>query len=366
MRTGRTTIGNVGRLLITVSLLLCIRSDSNAQFGAFVRKLLVGDTLAPPNYDTAYISTFRQRLTLSLVSSYRLATLDISDTLGHAVSWSTNNATQYGVALDSRWLSVEATFSIPALDPADPLYGRTSSKGVALGYTGRHIWVRGFWNYNSGFYADPPNAIAPDHIDGQPWPHRPDLGVETWMASVNYALNRKNRYSQVAALTQMERQKRSAGTFVCGAAFWLTRMNADSALVPTTGPLAFAPEAGIRASRRTIVGTTVGYAHTFVFWHKGFIHLALLAGAGYSDQTRTMGKNGERAADTGVSALMEFKGGIGFNGDRWYTGLTLAYYLNEDADDHVAMLGSMYGSARWAIGYRLGRPNIKGLDKVGL
>ena len=176
----------------------------------------------------------------------------------------------------------------------------------------------------------------------------------------------REAYSQVAALTQMERQKRSAGTFVCGAAFWLTRMNADSALVPTTGPLAFAPEAGIRASRRTIVGTTVGYAHTFVFWHKGFIHLALLAGAGYSDQTRTMGKNGERAADTGVSALMEFKGGIGFNGDRWYTGLTLAYYLNEDADDHVAMLGSMYGSARWAIGYRLGRPNIKGLDKVGL
>lgn len=65
--------------------------------------IFVGDSTAPPNYDTAYITTYKQHLTLSAVSSCRLASFDIMDTLQHAVTWSTNNVTQYGAALDIRF-----------------------------------------------------------------------------------------------------------------------------------------------------------------------------------------------------------------------------------------------------------------------
>lgn len=356
----------LSRILLLAIACSLLSPEARPQFGLFLRKIFVGDTTAPPNHDTAYISTYRQNVTLSAVSSYRIASIDIADTLGHAVTWSTNNLTQYGAAIDYRWLSVEATFSIPALDAGDPTYGSTTSRGVGLGYTGRRIWFRGFWNTSSGFYAEQPAALVKDWKTGDAWPSRKDLSAETWMGSFNYALSRKRRYSQVAALTQMERQRKSAGTWVAGASFWLTRMSADSTLVPVTGPLAFAPEARIIASRRTLFGATIGYTHTFVIGRKGFIHLSLLTGAASSDQTRTLQGDARQPAEKGLSNITEFKGGLGFNGDRWYTSLTTAFYYNSDADDNVVSLASTYGSVRFALGIRLGRPNIKGLEKVGL
>lgn len=351
-------------LLLLSILFLC--APAHAQFGVFLRKILVGDTTAPPNYDTAYITTYKQHLTLSAVSSYRIASFDITDTLGHNVTWSTNNVTQYGAALDFKWLSVEATFSVPALDAADPTFGSTSSRGVGLGFTGRRLWFRGFWNTSSGFYAEQPQALITGWKSTDPWPYRKDLEAETWMGSLNYALSKKRRFSQVAALTQMERQKRSWGTWVAGASFWLTRLSADSTLVPLTDSLAFAPEAGIVKARRTLLGATIGYSHTFVFWHKAFIHFSLLTGAASSDQSRHLQGDVKLPAEQGLSSLTEFKGGLGFNGDRWYTALTTAFYYNADADEKKVSLGSTYGTVRFAVGYRFGRPNIRGLEKLGL
>lgn len=354
------------RSVVLSCTLVTLSSSAHAQFGVFVRKILVGDTTAPPNYDTAYITTYKQHLTVSAVSSYRLASFDIVDTLQHAVTWSTNNATQYGAALDFKWLSVEATFSVPALDAADPTFGSTMSRGVGLGFTGRRLWFRGFWNTSSGFYAEQPLALVKGWKNTDPWPYRKDLEAETWMGSLNYALSKKRRFSQVAALTQVERQKRSWGTWVAGASFWLTRLSADSTLVPLTDSLAFAPDAGIVKARRTLLGLSIGYTHTFVFLHKGFIHISLLTGAASSDQVRQLQGDVARPAAKGQSSLTEFKSGFGFNGDRWYTALTAAFYINSDAERQSVSLGSTYGTVRFAIGLRFGRPNIKGLEKVGL
>ena len=354
------------RIAVPIILLACVPIDARPQFGTFVRKLLVGDTAAPPNYDTAYITTYRQNLTLSAVSSYRIASVDVADTLLHSVTYSTNNVTQYGAAIDFKWLSVEATFSVPALDAADPTYGSTRSRGIGAGYTGRRLWVRGFWNTSQGFYPEQPAAIVHGWKPGDAWPSRRDLEVETWMGSVNYALSKKRRFSQVAALTQMERQKRSAGSWVAGASFWLSRLSADSTLVPIVGDSAFAPEAGIVKARRTLLGLSIGYTHSFVFLRKGFVHFSILTGAASSDQVRQLQGQEPKPAEKGVSSLTEFKAGIGFNGDRWYSSLTTAFYINEDADDQRVKLGSTYGAVRFALGIRLGRPNIKGLEKVGL
>ena len=95
--------------------------------------------------------------------------------------------------------------------------------------------------------------------------------------------------------------------------------------------------------------------------------VALITGAATSDQTRRLQGEEPLPAEKGLSSLSEFKGGIGFNGDRWYTAITTAFFYNEDADDDkIVSLASTYGSVRFALGIRLGRPNIKGLYKFGL
>lgn len=57
--------------ILAAVTLLC--TPASAQFGDLMRRVLVGDTLAPPDHDTAYIITYRQKATLSLVASARLA-----------------------------------------------------------------------------------------------------------------------------------------------------------------------------------------------------------------------------------------------------------------------------------------------------
>lgn len=354
------------RHLVTLLLVVLISLPAEAQFATWVRKLLVGDTTAAPNYDTAFITGYRKNLNISAVTSYKLAAFEIADTAGHTVRFNTNNATQYGAAIDLKWLSAEATFSVPALDAADPTLGSTTSKGFGAGFTGRRLWVRAFWSRSTGFYPEQPAAIVQGWIPSDPYPTRADLSSTTWMASANYALSRKRRFSQVAAISQMERQKRSAGTWVAGASFWHTTLAADSSMVPTTDSVAFLPVAHVQAARRMVIGATIGYTHTFVFWHTGFIHASLLTGAATRDQLFQLDGRNERIGSKGASSLTELKVGAGYNGDRWYTALTTAIYLNADDGRDEVSLGSLYGHVRFAIGMRFGRPNIRGMEKLGL
>jgi hypothetical protein len=354
------------RPLLALLSALMFSLPAEAQFATWVRKLLVGDTTAAPNCDTAFITGYRKNLNISAVTSYKLAAVDIADTAGHAVRFNTNNAALYGAAIDLKWLSLEATFSLPALDAADPKLGTTTSRGLGAGYTGRRLWIRAFWNRSTGFYPEQPAGIVQGWRPGDPYPTRTDLSTTTWMASANYALSRKRRFSQVAAISQMERQKRSAGTWVAGASFWHTRLVADSSLVPTTDSVAFLPAAHVQGARRMVIGATIGYTHTFVFWHKGFIHASVLTGAASRDQLLQLDGRNERIGSQGASSLTELKVGAGYNGDRWYTALTTAFYLNADDGKDDVSLGSLYGSVRFAVGMRFGRPNIRGMEKLGL
>lgn len=346
-------------------LVLLLPLGLYAQLGNKLRSLVAEDTLAPPDYDTGYVKVYGQELTISLLSNYRLASLEVGDSTGHEVGFHTNNSTQYGLGLTYKWLTLEGTVSIPAINSADPKMGTTRSQSLGFGLTARRIWIRSFWNHTTGFRPDPPQAIVAGWQPGDTWPLRPDLRSETVMASVNWATSKKRRYSQNAALWQMERQQRSAGTWVLGGALWYSDVRADSSLVPVRDSLAFDTLSRIDRAQRFIVGPTFGYTHTFVFWHRGFIHVALLTGGGYRSQKLRQAETGSWKTYTGGSSLTEVKLGAGYNGNRWYTAITMAFYLNSDSEDEKVRLGGMFGNIRFALGFRFGSPRIKGMDRLG-
>jgi hypothetical protein len=346
-------------------LLLLLPLGLQAQLGNKLRSLVIEDTLAPPDHDTAYIKEYRQELTLSVISNARLATLEIGDSSGHHADFYTNSATQYGLSLTYKWLTLEGTVSIPALNTPDPKLGTTRSQSLGFGATGRRLWIRSFWNLTTGFRPEPPQAIVAGWQAGDAWPLRPDLRSETVMASVNWATSKKRRFSQNAALWQMERQQRSAGTWVLGGALWYSDVRADSSLVPFRDSLAFDSASCIDRAQRFLLGPTFGYTHTFVFWHRGFIHAALLTGAAYRSQKLRQAETGSWKTYTGASSLTEAKLGVGYNGNRWYTAITMAFYINSDSEEEKVQLGGMFGNVRFALGFRFGAPNIKGMDRLG-
>lgn len=340
--------------------------ETDAQLGDRLHRLLNGDSLAPPNHDTAYIATYRSRLVISAVSRYQFTDIDLERAENKGtLTYSTNGNEEYGFGLDYKWLSAEVTFNVPVLNQYDPTLGRTDSRSFGLGYTGRRLWLRGFWDRTEGYYMNEPERWLGERPGAMPHT-RPDLTSDTYMVSANYALSRKRRFSQNAAIAQMERQKRSAGTWVAGLSGWRSIVAGDSSLLSPALTDTFQLATGFSGVERTIVGATIGYTHTWSFWGKGFIHAALLYGPGYMHQ-RITPNEGAELAGASVALLGEMKLGAGFNGDRWYAAMTTAYYLSSgDIGENGVALGMNHGFARLTIGLRLGPPGIKVLRKVGL
>lgn len=339
---------------------LIMALPGRAQLGEPLQRMLNGDPNAPPPYDTAYVASYRSNLVVSALVKYQQVDVDLESVEGDDYSMSGNTTEQYGVGLNFKWLSVEATFDVPAWSDHDPALGKTTSKGLGLGFTGRRLWARGFVNNTTGYYLNDPLRWT-----GQETPlTRPDLYNRTYMVSVNYALSGKRRFSQNAALFQMERQKRSAGSFVAGFSGWHTEIGADSSLIGPDIVDSLDLASGFSGLKRWMTGLTFGYTHAFSFWHKGFIHFALLPGVAYVQQdiltpTGTLHGNG-------TAGITEMKLGAGYNGDRWYTALTTSFYYSTTAIADQLNLATNYGHVRFALGLRLGDPGIKILQKVGL
>ena len=349
-------------LWLLLFLLLC--GGLHAQFGKKIQSFLTVDTNAVPDYDTAYIAAYRSDLVISVVAKLNVVDVAVEQNQSEGTSddftYSINGKEQYGFGLDYKWLSVEATFTVPALSDYDASLGKTTSKGLGIGFTGRRLWARGFWNTTKGYYLN-----EPERWTGSEDPIvREDLSNRTFLLSLNYALSNKRRFSQNAALFQMERQKKSAGTAVAGLSAWHTTISADSSILSPALVDTFQLATGFSGVQRLLIGATIGYTHTFSFGHKGFLHAAILPGVTYADQRITTPT--EILHGTGTAIVTEFKLGAGFNGDRWYGAITTSYYYSTAQIAEELNLSTNYGFVRFAIGIRLGDPGIKVLGKVGL
>ncbi len=330
-----------------------------------VRHILVGDTAAPPNCDTAYVAAYRSDLIISVVAKLRTIDVALEPDIGDQLSYSTNSTGQYGFGLNFKWLSVEATFNVPAIDNHDATLGNTSSRGFGLGFTGRRLWGRAFWDNATGYYMNDPQRWIAGWTEGDAPIIRPDIASNSYLFSLNYALSGKRRFSENAALFQMERQKKSAGTFVAGLSAWVSNVSADSSLIRPALVDTFQLASGFTGVDRVLIGATIGYAHTFAFWKKGFIHASILPGVTYAEQTITT-PDGMQLRGTGTATVVELKLGAGFNGDRWYSAITTAYYYSTAQISQKLALSTNYGFVRFVLGIRLGDPGIKVLKKVGL
>ena len=217
--------------IIIPFLAIVLPLRSAAQLGEKVRYMLNGDVNAAPDHDTLYVLSYRDRVTVSTLVRLQTVDLEMERENGTSLTYMANNNEQYGVGLNYKWLSAEVTFDVPALNQHDARLGSTTSRGFGLGYTGRRLWARGFWNNTEGFYLDEPEHWLPDRTGADPLPVRGDLASNTYLLAVNWALSSAKRYSQNAALFQMERQLRSAGCFVAGFTGWHTAADADSTLL---------------------------------------------------------------------------------------------------------------------------------------
>ncbi|MCB9179572.1 MAG: DUF4421 family protein, partial [Flavobacteriales bacterium] len=313
--------------------------------------LLNGDSTRGPGYDTAYVTSYRDDLCISLVTAYQGSSIDIDRTDGATLTYSTNTPMQYGASIDYKWLGVEATFTVPGLSQLDPDLGATEARGLGFGFTGRRWWFRNFILASEGFYPEEPRQVDPDWQEGRPYPFRPDLENLTYMAGIHRGFNGR-KFSYTAARTQTERQKRSAGSWTAGATFWFSRTRGSSGLLPVFDLANYSTAANVRSVRRWLFCLTGGYAHTFALWHHGFVHLMVVPGLGAQQQALQLADREERSTGWTFAASTEFRMGLGWNADRWYAAMSLVAYESAGAVSEDVDLSTSIVNLHLATGWR--------------
>ncbi|MFM7216541.1 MAG: DUF4421 family protein [Bacteroidota bacterium] len=324
--------------------------------------------VADPGYDTTYIKSFRNDFVVTALSATTGNSIIVTDNQGRDIEFGTNVPTSFGVGLDYKWITLEYTSSFGRTGPEAK--GCTEMQNIGVGLTGRKFWFRNFYQSTQGYYLKNPqyfdNSFDPKI---NPYPHRDDVRSSVYYATLNYGFNHR-RFSNMAAIWQLERQQKSAGTFTAGMTFSMGDYHADSALIPEKSEDYFGREQAIIDLRFRMYGINAGYLHTFSFTKskKMFLSLTFIPGICY----QTAEANNEEAINTirkkGIGFHSEARVVTGYNGDRLYASITTIAYTISSSFSEMNPFSQGYGFGRIAVGYKFHLPETKNpfLKRIGL
>ncbi len=321
-----------------------------------------------PGYDTSYIKSFRDYLVVTLVSSAVSNDVSVTDTAGQDVTFATNVPTSFGLAVDYKWFTAEYTSTFGRTGDSDK--GNTTMQSIGFGLTGRKFWFRNFYQKTQGYYLENPQYFYPEfNPSTDTYPYRGDIRATMYWASLNYGFNHK-KFSNQAALWQLERQKKSAGSFTSGVTFSYASYQADSALIPEKYQRLFEKDEFFTNFDFGMIGANFGYLHTFALGksRKFFISLALIPGVSYQQGKAYSTETKVAKLDGDVGFHAESRLVFGYNADTWYTSLSSSGYAVTTSFDHANPFAQGYGFVRIVFGLKFKLPETKStfLKKIGL
>ena len=306
-----------------------------------------------PEYDTNYIKSYHNYFVITLVAIWNSNNINITDNNNDDVVFTTNMPWYFGFAVDYKWFTLELTKNLNTYP--DNNKGQTESKSIGFGITGRKFWFRNFWKIYKGYYMQNPEYFNPnfnEEID--PFPVRTDLKTKIYFANLNYGFNYK-RYSNIASLWQLEKQKKSAGSFTAGLSFAFTEYSADSTLIEPEWRENFEDDALINHYNLTVLGINGGYLHTFSMFHKRkiFISFALIPGLSYQTGKATLDGQQDSKRKQMLGFQNEFRVVLGYNHNRWYSSFSANFHSISNKFSETNTLFQNYSFIRFMLGYKI-------------
>lgn len=317
-----------------------------------------------------HIVSFREKLVVTGVLNTKSESFDFSNSIGQDLEYSTADITGIGLGVDYKWLTFEFTRRLKSASD-DGLYGHTENFGIGFGFTMPKWYFRNFFEVYSGYHLTNPDFIAFNYLDSVgSYPYRPDITSTRYYATWNWVFNDEN-YSSLASLWQLERQERSGGSFVAGATYSTSIIQADSAFIPSAQEENFTSVANWNQMGYQAFGLNAGYQYTYVFKRnvKWFIHLGLTPGLGFSWSGAYNQASGD-FVDLPSRAVFLTEGRliVGYNGDKWYFGYSSIGYGTSAVGREINPISNFSSYNRFYVGYRFSLPEkiSKPLERIGL
>jgi hypothetical protein len=319
-------------------------------------------------YDTGYVKSFRDNLVLTLVNESKFSRINVAYTLpqkSYALNYKTNDLNTWGIGIDYKWLTFEYTTRMPWYQP-NPAFGDAKNSGIGFGITGRKLSFRFFYQRYQEYYLE--NSI--DWFPNLPVDKfylRPDIQTQTYYTNLNYVFNHK-KFSNNAALWQLERQEKKAGSFVAGLSYIYNTFQADSSIIPVKADSL--PKSNDTFFALNALGINGGFVGTIPFGKKKkfFISGAIIPGFSWQWGRLSVEGSGIERDNSVLGFQSEARFSIGYNGDLWYMGFMARGYgnLNNLAGNEPFSINNSFG--RLYIGYRFKpiKHQLQWLKRIGL
>jgi hypothetical protein len=323
--------------------------------------------------DPEYITSFgnHPHLTFELAKRSQRIDIRVPDKDTFLLRYEPNTKTNFVASFDYRWLSLSlGLFSIHSGDASRK--GDTQQFTFGASFNGKRIWNSNFIQVYKGYYISNPSSVDKQWNPATDlYPQRPDISTATFFSNVYYCFN-PQRFSYKAALWQLERQEKSAGSFLAGIAlrYQLLLSDTSQTLIPPSVESLFKPENRLIGRSISNVNLNAGYVHTFVYRHSWFLTLYLVPGISIQSSAYLAEDRQVRKETNHVAGSSEFRFILGYNGDRWYSGLS-SYSISFSSNREMNVrLDSNYNWFRFFVGYRFNAIDRKGLpawrQRIGL
>lgn len=301
-------------------------------------------------YDSLYVRDYSSRLAIysNVVASNN--DLVFANRQQTTVSYKPNNTVKFGLGFNYRWLGLGGTIGLKFLNDEENL-GSTKTFDLSTNMYSRKYFFDLRYHYTQGHYISNPEAYQTGWNDEMPHPQRPDLRIGSIGLGGGYVLN-GNRFSVPAAFTQTKKQLRRAGSLIFGGFVSIYSFEADSSVIPPEAKSLFTDSAQLNHGSALYLGTTIGYAYTFVIRKNFFV--TAMALPGFALQSFSGEADDEIIWDDTrpVSFKFNFRLATGWNKDNFYAGLNWSNdnYLLAEKDFVKASFG--YYQFRLYIGKR--------------
>jgi len=307
-------------------------------------------------YDSLYIGQYKQKYNIKTDFFIKAISLSFStnkidsSSLTHIVTYLPNIKACYGISMSGKGWGAGFAFKLPTIGKYGKVMGKTKYTDFKFSYLLREIGFDTYYRNYQGFFLSQPKLLDPTW-NGGAYPQRSDLHYTSMGLGGCYIFNEK-KFSMKAFLSHTEKQKKSAGSFLMYVDAQLSRVKADSSIIPPGEELKYKSMRGLKGYSSASLSLLGGYAYSFVFLRNFYISPMLNIGTGY--QLRNMDVDEGDVNRNNVFLTSNFKLAYGYRGKIIYVGVLFEWDSNEMVADAISLNASTY-LASFYIGFRFGK-----------
>ncbi len=307
----------------------------------------------PPTHDPRYYSSYKGKLVITIPVSTRFINFRLTDGVSsNFLRFQPNGQYDVGISINSKFASFLVNSGVSITNKDNAIKGKTNYKDYQFNLYGRKSTVDASLQTYQGFYVQ--NSAKYDNFINtrlMPYDVRPDIFVYALSLNHYYLFNNR-KFSYRSSFAFTERQKKSAGSFLCGGYLSVFGVNARYSMVSESFSQYFNPSSNVINGTVFNFGLNLGYIYTLIIKKKFHATLSLVQGLGTAKTSTTAENNSRYEGNFRLSTKQNLRIALGYDNEKFFWGTMGMFDFYHFDDKSRTTFNYSYGKFRVFAGYR--------------